>query len=163
MHVKADCSDPLVNQPCILARAEMAHIIDTAWEDEIVMLASPAVEPSKKSLARLGHDLELNGTLSFLLHDSRPISDRSTSNDVTDLQFHDVTTAQLAVDRQIKECPIPQSSMLVEKEPNCSNIARFEGTLCADHIASVPRTTPVCVRIKIRNSHVTTPLAGMAT
>jgi hypothetical protein len=106
VHIKTDCPDPLINQPCILARAEMAHIIDTAWKDEIVVRTSPAVKPSQKSLARFGHDLELDGTLSFLLHDRRPISDRPTSNNVTDLQFHDVTTAQLAVDRQIKKCPV---------------------------------------------------------
>ena len=43
MHVKADCPDPLVNQPCILARAEMTHIINTDWKDEILKLTSPTI------------------------------------------------------------------------------------------------------------------------
>jgi hypothetical protein len=143
MHIKTDCPNPLVNQSGILARAEMAHVIDTAWEDEIVMRASSAVEPLQKSLARLGHDFELDGTLGFLLHDCRPISDHAASCYVTNLDFHDVTTAQLAVDRQIKKCPVAQSSMLVEKEPNRSNIARSQRT---------PLGIPLSVGVRTRHT-----------
>lgn len=81
---------------------------------------------------------------SLLLHDRRPSSDRSTSSDVTDLQLHNFTTAQLAVDRQIEECPILQSSMLVEKEPSCPNIARFQQA--SDNKYNLLRSKPEALR-----------------
>ncbi len=92
MHIKADCTDPLVNQPCILAGAEMAHVIDTAWDDKIVVRTSPTVKPLEKGLARLSHDFELDRTLGLLLHDRGPVFDCPTSDDITDLHFYDVTT-----------------------------------------------------------------------
>jgi hypothetical protein len=52
--------------------------------------------------------------------------------------------------------------MLVEIKAYCPNVSRFERALCADHIASVSRTTPMSVRVKIRYSHYKTPSAGMA-
>jgi hypothetical protein len=124
-YVEADGTDPFVNQPSVLAGAEMAHIIDAAWEDEIVMRASPAVKPSEQGLAYLRHQFELNRSFGFLLHDGRSSSDCAASDDVTDLHFDYVTAAQFAVDRQIEKCPVAQSSMFIEKEAYCPNVAGF--------------------------------------
>jgi hypothetical protein len=80
----------------------------------------------------------------------------------SNLHFDDITTAKLAVDRQIEKRSVSQPPMLVEKKTYCPNISGLERALCADHIASVPRTTPMSVEVKVRYSHVTSPLAGMA-
>lgn len=159
MHIKANGSDPFVNQPSILARAQVTYVVDAAWEDEILHRTSATVEPCQQSLKHLGHEFELDWPLGLLLHDGRPVSDRTTSGDIANLHFDNVAAPQLAVDGQIEKCPVSQSSMFVEKEADCPNVARLERTFCANHIASVPRTTPMSVGIKIRNSHYTSPLA----
>jgi hypothetical protein len=86
----------------------LAHIIDTAREDEIVERAAAAREPGEQCLARLGHQLELNRPVGLLLNDSCARSQRSSCDDVADLHLDDVTPAQLAVDRQIKQRPVAQ-------------------------------------------------------
>jgi hypothetical protein len=123
---------------------------------------SATVEPGQQGLACLGHEFELNGPLGLLLHDRRAISDRTAGNDVANLHFDDITTAKLAVDRQIEKRSVLQPPMLVEKETYCPYVSGLERALRADHIASVPRTTPMSVGVKVRYSHVTSPLAGMA-
>jgi hypothetical protein len=73
VHFETDCPNSLVNQSSVLAGSKMAHIIDAAWEDEIVQGSSATVEPGQQSLTCLGHKFELDGPLGFLLHDRRPI------------------------------------------------------------------------------------------
>jgi hypothetical protein len=91
MHIETNRSDPFVNQTCILARAEMAHIVDAAWEDEVFQRASATVEPGQQRLASLCHQFELHGSFGLLLHDRRPISDHTTRGDIANLHLDDVT------------------------------------------------------------------------
>jgi hypothetical protein len=140
----------------------VAHVVYAAWEDEIVQRASTAVKRGQKSLAWFGHKFELHGPLGLQLHHRAPISNRAARHDVADLHFDDVATTQFAVDHQIRQCPVAQSSMFIEKETNCTCDAGFEWTFCADYITSVPRTASVSVGIKIRYSYDTTPSARMA-
>jgi uncharacterized protein (DUF1778 family) len=154
-NVQSDRADPLVNQSGILAGAQVAHVVHAAREDEIVERAAAAGEPGEQCLACLGHQLELHRSVGLLLNDSCARSQRSSCDDVADLHLDDVATAQLAVDREVEQRPVAQSSMLIEKEADCPNVARLQRPLGANHIARIPRTTRVCARIEIRYSHDT--------
>ena len=52
MHIETNGSNPLINQPGASARAEMAHVIDPAWEDKIVGRPTATIEPCQQRLAR---------------------------------------------------------------------------------------------------------------
>jgi hypothetical protein len=53
------------------------------------------------------NDLELHGSFRLLLNHDRAIPNAATGNDVADADFHNIATAQLAVDREIEKRSIP--------------------------------------------------------
>jgi hypothetical protein len=60
-------------------------------------------------LAGLLSDFELNGTARLPLADRRSIECVSVRCDIVDHQVHDITSTQLAVDREIEESQVPNS------------------------------------------------------
>ena len=106
-HIETNCTDPLVDQLGILAGAEVTHIVHPAREDEIVQRATTAVEPGQQCFARFGHQLELNGSMGLLLDYRRPVSNGTAGDDVPNLHFDDVASAQLAIDGQVEQRPVP--------------------------------------------------------
>jgi hypothetical protein len=74
-----------------------------------------------------------------LLDDDRPCPNLSVADDIANLDLHQVTTAKLAVDGEIKERTIPGSSMLIKKEADRPDLTGLERALCADLASSVPR------------------------
>jgi hypothetical protein len=59
----------------------------------------------------------------------------AAGDDVADLHLDDVAPAQLAVDRQIEQHTVTQSSVLVEKKADRPQIAWFKRALRAHHVA----------------------------
>ena len=81
---------------------------------------------------------------------ARPDSGRVLLNDeeITDLDLHEIAGAQFTVDGKIEQRPISNSSMPIEKEPNCPYLARVERSLHADFPSSVPSATLARAGIK---------------
>ena len=50
---------------------------------------------------------ELDGAAGFLLDDDSPRLDPAAACDVPDLYLHGVAAAQLTVDREVKQRPVP--------------------------------------------------------
>lgn len=72
------------------------------------------------------------------------------------------TTAPVTPLRQRMQHDMMMRGLLPRTQDQYSpNVARFERALCADHVACIPRTTPMSVWIKIRNSHFRSPLAEL--
>jgi hypothetical protein len=86
----------------------------------------------------------------LLLDDSSPRTDFSIANNVVDPDFHQVATAQFAVDSQIKKRSISNPPVLIKKEARCPNLTRFERSLCANLASSMPRNSLASRRIKFR-------------
>jgi hypothetical protein len=97
------------------------------------------LEPSEQGFAGRFDKLELHGAFRFLLHHDRAIPNAATSNDVANADFHDVASAQLAVDREVEKCSIPQPPMLVKPEANSPDLLRFNRALCVQHSSLVLR------------------------
>jgi hypothetical protein len=86
-----------------LPGAEVAHIVDPAREHEIKDRAASALQPRLQAPTGFSHDLELNRSASFLLNDSRAVANLISADKVANLEFDQITAAQFAVDRQIKQ------------------------------------------------------------
>ena len=147
--IETDRCDPFVNKARVLPGAEVAHIVDPAWEDEIEDRAATALQPFLQAPACLRHDLELNWPAGLLLDNRRAVADLAAADDVTDPELNEITAAQLAVDRKIEQCAITQAFMFVEKEANGPNISRFERALWADILSCVPGAPLVNGGVKI--------------
>jgi hypothetical protein len=70
---------------------------------------------------------ELHRSTGLLLDNDSSGADLPTDYDITDLDLYDIAAAQFAIDSEIKQSPISCPPMLIEKEPNCPHLTRFEG------------------------------------
>ena len=60
-----------------------------------------------------------------------------------------VATTKLAVDRQIKQRPVPQSPVLIEIKPNGPNVAGLQRALGTNILPSIPGAPFMNGRIKV--------------
>lgn len=110
---KANANHPLMHQTGILSRADVGHVVVTAREDEVVQRAAAPLEPCSHRFTGRIHELELNRSLGLLLNDDGTVADTPTRNYVADPHCNHVTSAQLAVDCEIKQGSVPQPIMLI--------------------------------------------------
>lgn len=108
------------------------------WEVEVLNAATTSGEPGDHALAGFRHDLELDRPSRLLLDDSPSIAYLSTTDHITDLEFDEVTAAKLAVDCHIEQRTVPQSLMLVQIEPNGSDISGLQRVLRPHILAGIP-------------------------
>ena len=87
--------------------------------------------------------------MGLLLDYRRPVSNGTASDDVPNLHLDDIAAAQLAIDRQVEQRPVPQSAVFVEEKAYRPHVAWFQRPLRAHHVASVPRPTLASVGIKV--------------
>lgn len=96
-------SDPLINEPSILASAHVMAVVDPAWEHEVGMIASSSLQPCGQRSPNVGGNFELNWPIGLLLNDRGAVSDLGSGDQVPDLKFHEIAAPKLAVDCQVKE------------------------------------------------------------
>lgn len=80
----------------------MGRMIGSAREGIILQGASPQFQPSEQAGASIVHQFELNGPPGLLLDDDRPRPNFTVTNDIADLDLHQVTATKLAVNGEIK-------------------------------------------------------------
>jgi hypothetical protein len=130
--IKTNGCDPFVNKSCGLPGAEVAHVVHSAREEEIVDRGATALQPCLKALTCLRHDLELNRPASLSLVSRRALTDLAAADDVTNPELNEVTATQL------------------------------ERAFGPHTFTCVSRATLVNSRVKVRMSHDTSPMAGVA-
>lgn len=54
-------SDPFLDQPGVLASAEMIDMIDSAWKGIVIDCSSPSLQPGKQTCPDIDRKLELYG------------------------------------------------------------------------------------------------------
>jgi hypothetical protein len=99
---QTNSDDPLVYETSVLSCADMDSVVNPARKDEVVERASPAFEPSEDTVADGLREFELNGSPSFLLNDDCPRPNSAAADDLADFDFDGITSANLAVDRQVE-------------------------------------------------------------
>jgi hypothetical protein len=75
--------------------------------------------------------LELDGAPGFLLHDHGTLSDATGHGNITDPQGHQVTTAELAVNGQIKQGQVALLFQDLEPDANSPDLLGFQRGLLA--------------------------------
>jgi hypothetical protein len=96
--------------------------IAAAGKDEIIERPAPPFEPDEEARARGFHDLELNGFAGLPLDDDRARLDRASADNITDLQFHQIASTQLAVDGEVEQRAIPEPQFVVELKLDCPDL-----------------------------------------
>jgi hypothetical protein len=117
----------------------VAHVVYSTWENEIGDRAATALQPVLQTPACLSHDLKLNGPAGLLLNDRCATADLAAADDIANLELDEITAAQLAVDRHIKQRSIAEAFVFVEIEVNGPDIARFRRVFWADVLSCIPR------------------------
>jgi DNA polymerase III alpha subunit len=101
------------------------------------------------------HQFGLDRLACLCLHDDGAGPDLPAENQVANPDFHDVTAAQLAVDRQSEQQSVPHAPVLVEEEAD-------ELRLIAE-LAYAPYLLPVhSIAAKPRRREILSPEAGGA-
>lgn len=68
-------------------------------------------EPSDQAFPRLLGELELNRLLSLLLNDCRAMPCSGVHDELSNAQLHEITTAQLAMDGEVKQGKVPDPAL----------------------------------------------------
>jgi hypothetical protein len=105
---KTDPYDPLINEACILAGAEMIRMINPAWENVVAQRAAATLKPGQKAGSCVGEQFELGRSAGLSLHDGCPCPDLPADDDIADFEADHIATAQLAVDRHVEQRPVAQ-------------------------------------------------------
>jgi hypothetical protein len=87
---------------------------------------------------RLG-DFKLDRPLGFLLHDDGARGDAIAVGNIAHAQPHQITAAQLAVDRQVEQGELVFALAEFEAYPDGPNVFELEAGFLSDQLALVPR------------------------
>ncbi len=101
--------------------------------------------------------LELNRSTGLLLDDDRSRTNLVADDKVADLGLDDVASSQLAVDREIKQCAVPEQLLAIQVEPDCPYLRRFKCTLGTHLPSRVPRLPILGAGVIYRMSHRVSP------
>jgi hypothetical protein len=137
-------------------------VIDAAGKGVIVDGAATPLKPRKQARACIVLQFKLDGPAGLLLYDDRASADLTATNQIADLDLHDIAAPQLAIDRQVEERPVSMASMLIEEEPYRPDLTRFQRPFCAHFAPGVPAANLARNRVELCLSHRHTPSASMA-
>lgn len=157
LRAQTDRGHPLVNEACILPRAHMFCVIDSAREYIVFDRAASPLQPGQKAGPHVARDLELDGTTRLLLNDDRSGSDFGSGDDITDPDLDQVAAAKLAVYRKIKQSAVTNAALTIEKEADGPDLLLRKRTLRADFPAGVPSCGLAAGIIILRMARVSSP------
>jgi hypothetical protein len=124
--------------------------------------ATAALKPRRQAGASVCGNFLLHRASRLLLNHQRAGPNIRPRYEITDLQLHEVTAAQLAVYGEVEQRPIPQPCFAIEEETDRPDLFLGEGTLRADRFASIPCDTVLHCRIKVRVGHRPSPWPRLA-
>jgi hypothetical protein len=84
----------------------------------------------------------------LLLDDHGPAPDLPARNQRTDLQFHAVAAAKLAIDGEIEQRALSKPRFTIKEEAKLPDLLRFQGALRADLLSRVPSGRRIDDRIE---------------
>lgn len=133
--------------------------MDPARKCVIIHCPAASLQPCEKAGACVAHQLELNRSTGFLLDDHRANSDFLRYIKVADFDLDEIAAAQLAIDRQIEERSVSQTSLPIEKEAYRPYLSRFQRAFRSDFLACIPCSAIGGGEIVARVSHFVSPSA----
>ena len=85
--------------------------MDPAGEKEIFRSKASLLDPGLDGIARWRCDLELHRSLRLLLHDDRSGCDLLAMADIANLEFHEVTASQFAVNAEVEQRKLSDAAL----------------------------------------------------
>jgi len=137
-------------------------VIGPARKDVVVWHAPAPLKPGHDALARRFEQLELNWSAGLSLHYDRPCADAARGDEVADANVDDIAPSELAIDGEVEQRPIPESSLAVKLEPDGPYLLRLKRPLGARYSPSILGRPLAPRRVIFRVSHGFLPLAGLA-
>ncbi|WP_177185203.1 hypothetical protein [Sphingobium sp. YR768] len=108
------------------------------WGRVILERSTSSLKPFEEAGANIVHHLKLNRPPGFLLNDRRPGADFPITHNVADPDFHQIAASQFAIEGQVKEGSIANSSVLIQKETDRPNLPGFERPFRSNSTSGVP-------------------------
>jgi hypothetical protein len=134
--------------------------ISSAGKDVLVKRATAPFKPLEQACASGLQELELHRATSLLLNDDGSLADAGSTDQLINLNLHEVATAKLAVDRQVEERAIAQALLLLKEEAHSPHLLWQERALSAELTANIPRGTVFLTGIVDGVSHASSPQAN---
>ena len=95
------------------------------------MPTAAAFEPCQNTAASGFEELELNGPAGLLLNDDRAGTNPATAGEIADLDFNDVASPELTVDREIERRAVAKPPVSIQPEPDGPDLLWFQGAFAA--------------------------------
>jgi hypothetical protein len=133
-----------------LPGAYVGSVIRATRESKVLQGSTAEFEPFEKASAGIGHQFKLNRPARLLLYDRSPCSNFPIANDIADPDLHQIASTKLTVDGKVKESPVADPPMLVEKEADRPYLTGFERSLRTNFAPGVPRHPLASSGIKFR-------------
>src|SRR5215217_722816 len=121
--------------------------IHAAGKGNVVDGSAPPLQPSEQTASHVCSDFELNWSSGLLLNHHGPGADHRAGYKGANLDFHEITPPQLAVDRKVEKRSITHPTFAIKKESDGPNLANLESVLGANLPASIPGRLSCCSRI----------------
>ena len=92
-----------------------------------------------------------------MLNDNRASFDLRSGDHIANPDLDQVTTAKLAVDRQIKQGSVPDASLSIKEDVNRPDLLLGERTLGAGLLSGIPSRAIAAGIIEYKMAHVSSP------
>ena len=112
------------------------------------------VDPLLNSPSGIGRKFELNRSPRLLLDNGGPLECSSAVDDISDLETHEVTASELAVDRKIEQSKVSRVLVELESDADPPDLREFQRWLWPDQVALVLRGAFGCLLAgRVRGGH----------
>ncbi|ESY81143.1 hypothetical protein X739_28460 [Mesorhizobium sp. LNHC220B00] len=135
----------------------MVCVIDSTRESLVLDRAATPLEPGQQACSYVAGDFELYWSPGLLLHDDRASPDLRADHDITDSDLYQVAAPKLAVDRQIEQCTVSETSFAIEEEADGPDLLLCKRAFRAHLFASVPSCALAASIVVLRATHVSSP------
>jgi hypothetical protein len=139
--VETGALDPTVNDPSVLSCRDVRLIMKAAREEVLPVPWNAIGDPIADCCSGLFGDFELDRSAGFPLDHCGAVPDSAPDAHVVDLEPHEVTAPQLAVEGQIEQSEVASTLFELKPDADCPDLLWFQRALLADEAALVPGGT----------------------
>lgn len=130
--------DPIADQPGILTGRDVQPLVEAARPQMFRSDHQRVIEPGRNRFARSLGDLEANRFPGLALDDRGPLLDLAGRVNISNLEPHEITAPQFAVDGEVEQRQVADIGGDFEPDPDRPDMLWQQRSLLADDAALVP-------------------------
>ena len=131
----------MVDDPRVLSCRDVRLVMKAAREEVLPVHWNAIGDPIAECCSGLFGDFELDRSAGFPLDHRGAVPDSASDAHVADLEPHEVTAPQLAVEGQIEQSEVASTLFKVKPDADCPDLLWLQRALLADEAALVSRGT----------------------